>query len=63
MPEQQLNLLELAAALAAEHGVGAAQVMGREFAKGGGAGVMDDHLPNSLGGRGDSTVAETCNLA
>jgi hypothetical protein len=46
--EQQLDLLEVAAGLAAELGAGAAQVVGRELAERGLARVCDYHLPDAL---------------
>jgi len=48
MPERQLNLLKLAAGLAAEFRARAAQVMGRQLPERGSAGVMDDHMPDGF---------------
>jgi len=42
MPQQQLNLFELAARFAAEFRARAAKVMGRKFPERGGTGVVDD---------------------
>jgi len=48
MPQQQLNLLRLTARLAAELRAPAAQIMARECASRGGAGVMNEPLPDGF---------------